>query len=274
MPELPEVQTVVTMLQPLIGRTIQKALVLHKPTVSGSVEKLDGLRARKIERIHRRGKYIRFDLDGGKGLLIHLRMTGWLGEMSADEKRPKIDPYIRVRMVLDDGAHHLVFSDIRTFGRVWYGAREKLDAHRSLSALGPEPLEISADEFTLRLKSHRSRVKSLLLNQTFLAGVGNIYADEALFAAGIHPLAEASRVSAARAAQLHAAIQAVLNASIAAGGSSVENFRRPDGESGWYQRELKIYGRAGTPCTRCGADVKRIVVGQRGTWFCGRCQRR
>ena len=262
------------MLQPLVGRTIQKALVLHKPTVSGSAEKLERLRARKIERIHRRGKYIRFDLAGGQGLLIHLRMTGWLGELSADEKRPRIDPYIRVRMPLDDGRQHLVFSDIRTFGRVWYGAREALDAHRSMQALGPEPLEITVDDFTRRLKSHRGRVKPLLLNQSFLAGVGNIYADESLFAAGIHPLADASRLGAARAAQLHAAIQAVLNASIAAGGSSVENFLRPDGESGWYQRELRIYGRAGTPCTRCGGIVKRIVVGQRGTWFCGSCQKR
>ena len=117
-------------------------------------------------------------------------------------------------------------------------------------------------------------MKALLLNQEFLAGIGNIYADEALFAARVHPLSLAAGVKKERAIALHAAIQTVLNAAIAAGGSSVENFLNTDGQPGWFQRELLAYGREGKPCSRCGSGIKRIVVGQRGTWFCPKCQRK
>ena len=209
------------------------------------------------------------------GLAIHLRMTGWLGILPSGARDPKRDPYIRVRLALDDGAEHLVFSDIRTFGRVWCGTRTALDGLKALAKLGPEPFEISNEDFVRRLKARKSRLKALLLNQEFLAGVGNIYADESLFGAGLHPLANsAAKVSGPRAERLLRSIQDVLKAAIDAGGSSVENFKRPDGESGWFQRELRIYGRENEACVACGTAVKRIVVGQRGTWFCPKCQKK
>lgn len=274
MPELPEVETVVRMLAPLKGRVIRTVTVLHKPSISGSPGKLNAMCGLRIERIWRRAKFIRVDLEGGHGLAIHLRMTGWLGVLAANAKDPKRDPYIRVRFSLDDGAEELVFSDIRTFGRVWCGTREALDALKSLAKLGPEPFDISTAEFAARLRSRKTRLKSLLLNQEFLAGVGNIYADESLFGAGLHPLTQASKVSGAKAERLLRSIQDVLNAAILAGGSSVENFKRPDGENGWFQRELRIYGRADEACVVCGTAVKRILVGQRGTCFCPKCQKK
>ncbi len=273
MPELPEVETVVRMLAPLKGRVIREVMVLHQPSVAGSPGKMSMLAGRTIERVWRRAKFIRVDLSEGLGLAIHLRMTGWLGVLAATVKDPKRDPYVRVRVSLDDGSEQLVFNDIRTFGRVWCGTRESLDALKSLKKLGPEPFDISPTEFAQRLRSKKSRLKSLLLNQEFLAGVGNIYADEALFGAGLHPLMIAEKVSVARAKRLLKSIQEVLQAAINAGGSSVENFKRPDGESGWFQRELRIYGRGGETCVVCGTVVKRILVGQRSTSFCPKCQR-
>jgi formamidopyrimidine-DNA glycosylase len=142
------------------------------------------------------------------------------------------------------------------------------------SRLGPDPLVLDTAVFVRALRARRGRLKTLLLNQKFVAGIGNIYADEALFAARLHPLTEARRVNAKDAARLHRAIKRVLNAAIAAGGTTIADFVRPDGQTGWFQRKLRVYGRDGEACRRCGAAIKRIVVGQRGTWFCPRCQRK
>ncbi|HLX63105.1 MAG TPA: bifunctional DNA-formamidopyrimidine glycosylase/DNA-(apurinic or apyrimidinic site) lyase [Planctomycetota bacterium] len=274
MPELPEVETVVRMLSPLRGRTIREVRVLHRPSIAGSPAKFATIHGRRIERVHRRAKFIRMDLDDGLGIVTHLRMTGWLGVVPANVSIPKLDAYVRVRFVLDDGREHLIFSDIRTFGRVWCGSSTELSALKALAKLGPEPLTLAPRDFAAMLRARKGRLKALLLNQEFIAGIGNIYADESLFGAGLHPLANSARITFARAELLLASIQKVLQAAIDAGGSSVENFRRPDGESGWFQRQLRVYGRAGEPCVVCGAAVKRIVVGQRGTWFCGKCQKR
>ncbi|MCY3021909.1 MAG: putative Ig domain-containing protein [Planctomycetota bacterium] len=183
-------------------------------------------------------------------------------------------PYTRVWFGLDDGAERLVFRDARTFGRVWSGPADALDALPALAYLGPEPLNIDREAFAQRLRARHGRLKSLLLNQRFVAGIGNIYADEALFAAGLHPLARADSVPRRRAFALHAAIRRVLAAAIRAGGTSISDFLHPDGQPGWFSRQLRVYGREGEPCPRCCGAVKRIVVGQRGTWFCPRCQRR
>jgi formamidopyrimidine-DNA glycosylase len=275
MPELPEVETVVrAMREELVGRRVRALTLKHKPTVSGSPQAIKLLEGRRFENVFRRAKFIRMDLDNDVSMAVHLRMTGWLGVLGATQKDPKMDPYERLRFELDDGKDHLVFRDIRTFGRVWCGTRAQIEGMREISKLGPEPLEISADEFAQRLRKKTGGLKALLLNQEFLAGVGNIYADESLFMAGLHPLYSAKKVSVERARKLHASIQEILLKSIAAGGSSVVDFVRPDGEKGWFQRELQAYGRDGEPCVRCSAAIKRIVVGQRGTWFCPKCQRR
>jgi len=275
MPELPEVETVVRGLNTcLLGRVISKVEILHKPSIQGSPEKPACLSGHRIERIFRRGKFIRADLDSGLGLAIHLRMTGWLGVRAIGIVDPKHEPYVRLKFFLDDGHEALIFEDIRTFGRVWCGAQAKIDRLKALAKLGPEPLSIGADDFAERLLSRGGRLKALLLNQEFLAGIGNIYADESLYGANLHPLAQASRIKPDTARALHASIQSILNAAIAAGGSSVDNFRNTDGESGWFQRELLVYGRHGEPCRHCHTPIRRIVVGQRGTWFCPKCQKK
>ncbi len=275
MPELPEVETVVRGLKTsLVGRKIVGVEVLHKPTVSESPAKPQCLINQRVIDVQRRGKYIRVLLESDFGMTVHLRMTGWLGVIPAKAPHELNDAYARVRFGLDGGNELLLFRDIRTFGRVWTGKSAVLDAMKSIAKLGPEPLEISADDFAARLRARGGRLKALLLNQEFLAGVGNIYADEALYAAKLHPLAIASRVKPERARELHAAIQTVLRSAIEAGGSSIENFRNAEGESGWFQRELLAYGREGQPCSRCKTSIKRIVMGQRGTWFCPKCQRK
>jgi formamidopyrimidine-DNA glycosylase len=274
-PELPEVETVVRAMRAvLLGRSIRAIEIRHKPTVSGSPQPLKILQGHTVTAVERRAKFIRIDLDGGLAMAIHLRMTGWLGVQARSHRDPKMDPYIRVVFELDGGNDNLVFRDIRTFGRIWVGTREQITGMREISKLGPEPLEISAADFATRLRERGGRLKALLLNQEFLAGIGNIYADESLFSAGLHPLGSARKVSVARAEKLHGAIQEILQRAIAAGGSSVVDFVRPDGEKGWFQRELQAYGREGEPCVRCATPIRRIVVGQRGTWFCAKCQKK
>jgi len=142
-----------------------------------------------------------------------------------------------------------------------------------LARLGPDAFEISAEEFAARLKDRRGSIKPLLLNQRFLRGLGNIYCDEALFRAGIHPLAVAARLSRARVGRLHAAIQEVLGEAIASGGSSISDYVDAEGRRGWFQMQHRVYGKEGEPCPSCGAPIRRIVVAQRGTHYCPRCQR-
>lgn len=275
MPELPEVESVVRALNPaLTGRSIKGVKVLNQSTISGSPGRLALATGHRILTVKRRGKYLLIDLDGGLTMAVHLRMTGWLGVKTRAELARENDKFVRVAFDLDGNTDCLIFRDIRKFGRIWCGEREKILALKALSKLGPEPLEISAEAFLERLKAKRGRLKSILLDQTFLAGLGNIYADEALFDAGLHPLAQAPRVAPASARRLHAAIQKVLNKSISAGGSSIDDYLHPDGTPGWFQRELKAYGREGEPCVRCKSKLKRIVLGQRGTWFCPKCQKK
>ena len=316
MPELPEVETVVRGLAgKLVGRRITAVRVLHKPSIAGTPADPACVTGLRVQRVFRRAKFIRIELEAGMGMAIHLRMTGWLYILSLvqhrdtetqSEKRnsdlrfAKCDPaavkskienpkskmpfsasrrlsgdkHLRLWFELEGGQDVLVFRDIRTFGRVWCGSARALDKLPAIAQLGPEPLELPLGEFIQRLRARRGRLKALLLNQKFLAGIGNIYADEALFAARLHPLADASRVSARGAAALHRAIRRILAAAIKAGGSSISDFLHPDGAQGWFQRKLRVYGREGRPCAQCGEAIKRIVVGQRGTWFCPRCQRK
>ena len=160
----------------------------------------------------------------------------------------------------------LLYDDPRQFGKIeWNPAR--------VARLGPEPLEITLRGVS-RAIAAQGRIKPLLLNQAFLAGLGNIYVDETLFAAGIHPLASAARISAARAAKLHQAIREILSAAIAAGGSSISDYVDAEGRRGWFQVSHQAYGREGEPCSRCGTPIRKIVVAQRGTHYCPKCQKR
>lgn len=260
MPELPEVETVVRSLAPhLPGRRIVAAEFDSRFVTPGNRRALAAkLAGRTIASIRRRGKFIVITLDQGS-LAVHLGMTGKLlldGEAG---------PHTHGRFTLDHGV--LLYDDPRQFGRIeWNPSR--------IARLGPEPLEIGLEEFVTRLRARRSRVKSLLMNQRFLAGMGNIYVDEALFAAGIHPLAIASRVSKARAARLHQAIREILALAIEHRGSSISDYVDAEGSRGEFQILHRVYGREGEACIQCGGPIKKIVVAQRGTHFCGRCQKR
>jgi formamidopyrimidine-DNA glycosylase len=275
MPELPEVETAARLIRPhVVGRTITAVGVAWARTVGGKPSAFQrGARGARIRAVTRRAKFLRFDLEregvAAGALLCHLRMTGRLHVEPAEVAR---GPHARVWLTLDDG-RVLHFDDVRKFGRFTYSA----DPARDLAALGPEPLEPGFDGAWLAgaLRARRRALKPLLLDQTFLAGLGNIYVDESLHRAGLHPRCHAHRVAPRQAERLAHEIRAVLEAAVAREGSSFDAFyRTPEGKPGGFQDEFRVYDRAGRPCTTCATLIRRIVVGQRGTHFCPVCQPR
>jgi formamidopyrimidine-DNA glycosylase len=198
-------------------------------------------------------------MDNGT-LAIHLGMTG---KLLVDGPAT---PYVRAELTLEDC--RLVFDDIRQFGRMAWSET----VPENVARLGPDPLEIPEAEFVRRLRERRGRVKALLLNQGFLRGLGNIYVDEALHRAGIHPLAECVELSKRRVAALHGEMVTVLREAIAGGGSSISDYVDADGRRGSFQERHRVYGREGEACVGCGTAIERIVVAQRGTHFCPVCQ--
>jgi formamidopyrimidine-DNA glycosylase len=277
MPELPEVETVAVGLRSQLLHTVfVDVQVLWERTV----DRPDvpafcaGLTKASVVDVTRRGKFITMELDTGKTLFTHLRMTGRLlihPAKAANQPTLQDDPYVRVRFDLDDG-RLLVFSDTRKFGRM-YLVDSPLDI---VGSLGPEPLSsgFTPERLEEMLARRRGRVKPLLLNQHFIAGLGNIYSDEALWRAQVHPLRTADTLTPDEVARLHEGIVSVLTEAIEGGGSSLRDkqYRQPDGGPGAYQDLLAVYGRAGQNCPRCGAVVERIVLGQRGTHLCPACQ--
>ncbi|MBM3316688.1 MAG: bifunctional DNA-formamidopyrimidine glycosylase/DNA-(apurinic or apyrimidinic site) lyase [Candidatus Eisenbacteria bacterium] len=271
MPELPEVETIVRRLRgdadrpALIGRAFTGAAVLWPPTVSAPSPRrfAASIVGRRVEEIGRRGKFIVLSLNGAT-LLFHLRMGGGLAVERAGAPLPRD---ARLVLSLDDG-QRLVFRNARKFGRAWLVA----DPAEVLGRLGPEPLDdrFRAADLGRGLRDRRRQLKPLLLDQAFLAGVGNIYADEALHRAGLHPSTDARRVSVAQAERLWRALRRVLRDAIRHNGTTFDSAY----EGGGFGRRLRVYGRAGGPCRRCGAAIRRIVVGGRGTHFCPRCQPR
>jgi formamidopyrimidine-DNA glycosylase len=246
-PEGPEVENVVRTLAPhLAGRIIVATEGWQGPVIG-----------KAIRAVTRFGKYILLHFDDGM-LQIHLRMTG---KLLYDGERT---PYTRAVFTLDDGT--LLFDDIRRFGRIrWSG---------TLPDQGPDPLDQSPHEFAEHLSGRRRQIKPLLLDQQILRGLGNIYVDESLFAAGIHPLTSAAALKPRKLHELHEAIVAILQEAIAAGGSSISDYVDADGRRGSFQQSHQVYGREGEPCPRCHKPIQRIVVGQRGTHLCPHCQRR
>jgi formamidopyrimidine-DNA glycosylase len=220
------------------------------------------LAGRKVVAVRRHGKFIEMELDGGRSFVVHLGMTGKL-LMNAVPGR-----HTHAILTLDRGA--LLYDDSRQFGRLELSAGLPARVRK----LGPEPLEVSFEDFALRVREHKTKIKALLLNQRFLRGIGNIYADEALFRAGIHPLAVARRLRRDRLKKLHAAIRKVLGEAIEAGGSSVSDYVDVDGRQGSFQVRHNVYQKAGESCPRCGTAIRRILVTQRGTHFCPGCQKR
>ena len=262
MPELPEVETVVRTLAPkLTGRRILDARFSSRHVVRQPFQTLrKRLQDQPVKSVRRHGKFIVVELAKGF-LTIHLGMTGKL----LVDAEP--GPYARAVFKLDRGL--LVYDDVRHFGRIEWSANLLGRA----AALGPDALDISLEDFSARLKKRHSRIKALLLNQRFLRGMGNIYSDEALFEARIHPRALASKLTRARGAAVHRAMVDILNAAIRLKGSSISDYVDADGARGSFQQQHQVYGRTGEPCFICGTAIRRIVVGQRGTHYCPKCQR-
>ena len=284
MPELPEVETVRRGLAPVLeGRRILQADVrrpdLRWPFPPRMAERLAGAR---VERLGRRSKYLLADLDSRETLIVHLGMSGrWLvsGVRVGVFHHALAAPEKHDHVILDiEGGGRLTFNDARRFGAMDLWPTEDLEAHRLLASLGPEPLGNAFDGRYLaeRLAGRKTPVKAVLLDQRVVAGLGNIYVCEALWRAGISPLAPARDVDAAAAERLAGAIRLVLEAAIAAGGSSLRDYRQADGELGYFQHSFAVYGREGAACTRpgCGGVVARAVQAGRSSYFCPRCQRR
>jgi formamidopyrimidine-DNA glycosylase len=264
LPELPEVETVTRSMAPLVGRRILSAEFRGLLVLRGAdpAEIAAHLERRRITAVKRYGKFILFSLERGGYLLVHLGMTGRLLLGGRPGK------HTRAILTLDRGA--LLYDDSRQFGCLQYCS----DFPRRVAKLGPEPLEIAFADFAAALKRRKTRIKPLLLNQSFVRGIGNIYADEALFRAGIHPLARAASLSRERARRLYAAIVEVLSEAIAAGGSSVSDYVDGQGRKGFFQFSHRVYRRTGEPCANCGAPIRRILVAQRSSHFCAGCQKR
>jgi formamidopyrimidine-DNA glycosylase len=281
MPELPEVETVARDLRGLVvGARISgsrnswlRTLRSQDPAVFDAA-----IRGRTIVATSRRAKLVVLDLDDGSAITIHLKMTGQLFVVHRD--RPD-DPYVREVIAFDDG-RELRFRDIRKFGRIGLARRDgpggdlrgELGGQKGFKGFGPEPLDASftARAFRKGIRGRRGRLKPLLLDQSFIAGIGNIYADEALWAARLHPLRSASSLRPADEGRLYRAIRGILAEAVERRGSSIDDYTAPDGD-GSMQERLNVYQRAGEPCPRCGRPIRRIMVGGRATHFCSWCQR-
>jgi formamidopyrimidine-DNA glycosylase len=274
LPELPEVETISRDLRgKIVGHTMERGEVFWEreigyPAVS---EFLEFICNRRIENTGRRAKYVVIHLADNATLLIHLKMTGQL--LYVPESTPP-NPYTRVLFHLDRGMQ-LRFVDIRKFGRVYLVEADHLQEFPRIAELGPEPLEeaFTLAAFKALVRRRKGRIKPLLMNQGFLAGMGNIYVDEALFRSGLHPLRSTATLRPKDSAKLRDEIVAVLEESIANRGSSIDDYRDPAGQKGYHHVYLRVYGRAGEPCLVCGTIINKIVVGGRGTHFCPRCQR-
>jgi len=273
-PELPEVETIRRQLAPVVEGRALTALEIHDPRwcLPLAPEAVrEALEGRRVERLGRRGKYLVWELADEAFLLMHLRMTG---VVLLDP--PPDAPYERVRFVLDGGAHELRFCDPRRFGtgELALGS-DAVDAFFA-ARLGVEPLsdELTGEALRRLARGRRAPVKAFLLDQRRVAGVGNIYADEALFRARIHPLRPAGSLRPVQYEALAEAVRDALGAGLAAGGATIDDFRHADGVSGGFQHEFLVHRRRGEPCPECGGEIVKFVAAGRGTYACETCQPR
>ena len=281
MPELPEVETVARGLRlTVLGRrilsvTLRKTDFIDDPSL---IER--HLPGRRIEAVERHGKFMLLRLSGAQGeeefpnadsapasLLVHLGMTGHIASTAVAKRWEK---HTHVIFALDDG-RELRYTDARRFGRLAYLSAAALPGE--LQRFGADPLEVSAEDFAARMQSRRSRMKALLLDQSVLRGVGNIYADESLWRARIHPARRGASLSKKELATLHRALREILKKAIVLRGSSISNFVDADGEPGNYQQYHRAYGREGEKCYRCGSIIRRAIVAGRSSYFCPNCQK-
>lgn len=276
MPELPEVETVVRGLRKtIVGKKIKSAesdtpQLFESKSVFKSINKL--LAGDTITAVDRRGKYILIHLLSYRTLVVHLKMTGHF-LLENQKSNIKNQSYIRFKINFTEGSR-LLFSDVRKFGRIWIVPRPRLESFFEGRSLAHDALSAKCTEEYLRTQLSRDRaIKALLLDQSRVAGIGNIYSDEILWAAKIHPLRKGNSLTEAEVGRTFHAMKDILKLGIKAGGTSIRDFRKPSGQRGSFQNHRKVYQRAGLPCPRCRTPIKRIVVTQRGTHFCPKCQR-
>ncbi len=292
MPELPEVEVTRRKIAPLlVGRAIER-VVTTRPSyffVTPPAALVRALERRRVLELVRHGKYLLATLDDGQRVLLHLGMTGQL--FGAGVSSPRLlsatagaslspeaqlqsfspDAHTHLQLHFSDGGPAVYFRDTRKFGKVELLGRA--GASKRLDKLGVDALLATGEDLYRAAHKRRTAIKTVLLDQSVLAGVGNIYADEALFLAGVKPSKRADKVSAATCAALVAAAQRVMLRSIETGGSSISDYVQPDGQDGGYQNERRVYARRGEPCSVCGSAIRRIVLGARSSFFCPQCQR-
>ena len=277
MPELPEVETIRRQLAPVVeGRVLERLEVLDArwSEPAAPAEVADALRGRRVERLSRRGKYLVWELQDEVYLLMHLRMTGNLLVVPA-EHDSEARTHLRARLVLDSGLH-VLFVDVRRFGTGVVLLGDDALHDYFASRLGVEPLspDFTAEALRALARGRKAPVKAFLLSQERIAGVGNIYADEALWRAQIHPLRPVGTLKRAQIEALRDGVVASLEAGIDARGASIDDFRHTDGARGSFQDRFVVYGRAGEPCFRCGHTIVKLRAAGRGTYVCEHCQRR
>jgi formamidopyrimidine-DNA glycosylase len=272
MPELPEVETIVRGLKRTILNKTIDLIYLNSPKINkGNFEGwLDILHGKSFRDVNRRGKNILIESSSGYTLWVHLKMTGHLYYVP---KNNAIDKHDLMVFYLQNDDYSLRFNDYRRFGNIRLLKSDESRQQKGLATLGPEPLEISRNDFIKLFQTTKRMIKPALLDQTFLAGLGNIYADESLFLAGIHPRRLTNTISEKKLIELYGIIQNILKKAISKMGTSVDSFAGVDGKPGGYQTYLKAYGREGEPCWRCGAKIKREKIGSRSAHYCPRCQK-
>jgi len=270
MPELPEVQTVVNTLRPRVrGRTIRDVRLTRDDVLTpAGVDFARLIEGRTVAEISRRAKRIVFTLDDGQRFYIHLGMSGRLTVQPPDDPLPR---HTHLLIGLDaEPALELRFTDPRRFGGIWWlGVAPDEDG-----VVGPEPLTVRPAQLARRLARTTRAIKNALLDQSVIAGLGNIYVDESLFAAGIHPLTPANTLTTEQVKGLNRAIKSTLRRALRHRGSTLRDYRDADGNAGGFQSLHRVYGRAGEPCRACRSAIQRIVLGGRSTHFCGNCQPR
>ena len=272
MPELPEVETLAFQLnRSLAGQRISGVQVLNKSILEepreGLEEKIAGS---EIIQVGRRGKYLRMDLAGNLTLWFHLGMTG---QLLLAPPPHSLKPHTHFILSFSGLAKRLFYRDVRRFGRIALTPAGLGKGPEGVRRLGPEPREWDPETFASFFKARRARIKNLLLNQTLIAGLGNIYADESLHRAGIHPLRRARAVGRERLERLHGAVREILEEAVRSGGSSIDDYRHLDGTKGEFQHFHRVYGRAGESCETCGTRIRKVRLSGRTSSFCPHCQR-
>ncbi len=276
MPELPEVETVAQGLRRrALGCRIAAVEVRHAGVIAGPTEEfVSSLEGRTLAKVSRKGKAIAVELTADDGsaprfLLVRLGMTG---QLTVTPREAPIEPHTHVFMALDDGREELRFRDVRRFGRLRSLTPPELQ--KILGALGPDAQRVTEPQFLAAMRGRKGAIKSWLMNQNLVAGLGNIYADEALFEARIHPLSQPGRVSAAKAHHLFKAVRKVLERAVRLGGTTFSDYLNVEGRPGAFLSKLRVYQHTGEPCRRCGHTLRRMVIGGRSSHFCPQCQPR